>query len=59
MVTLALLFRPSTTPLETRLLQQRCPAFARHAARVHFDALLVGNEAGVLVDKTSETMAAV
>jgi hypothetical protein len=25
----------------------------------HFDALLVGNEAGVLVDKTSKTMTAV
>jgi len=31
--------------------------FAR--SQDHFDALLVGTEAGVLLDKTSETMAAV
>jgi len=83
-------------PLEqepARLFQERCPAFARYAARFsgadlapfaelivtgrrqmaaradcdrtlarsygHFDALLVGTEVGLLVDKTPEAMAAV
>jgi hypothetical protein len=34
-----------------------CRTFAR--SHDYFDALLVGTETGVLIDKTSETMAAV
>ena len=67
MVTFALLFRSSTTPLEISFCARKCREMAaradccRTSARSHsdFDALLVGTEVGVLVDKTSETMAVV